>query len=84
MSMALDPRPLERTGVCSSRRRLRSRLERGRLPLSSDSMSSSIVALALSRDGIAGVCGVCGDMALPGGDDVETDAPTSVGGMPDN
>jgi hypothetical protein len=37
--------------------------------------------LALKREGIAGVWGVCGDIGFPGDDDVDTDVPAIIGGM---
>lgn len=45
---------------------------------------SSATLFELSRDRMAGVCGVCGDIGLPGEDAVEIDVPATIGGTPDN
>jgi hypothetical protein len=58
--------PWPRDG-CSARLRLR----RG---------SYSIILFALSREGIAGVWGVCGEMGFPGDDAVEKEVPATIGG----
>ena len=46
-------------GICRVRLRLSSR-------------EYSAILLLLKREGIAGMCGVCGETALPGDDEVET------------
>ena len=43
-----------------------------------------MMLLALSRDGMAGVWGVCGDIGLPGEDDVETEVAATIGGTLDS
>ena len=43
-----------------------------------------MMLLALSRDGIAGVCGVRGDMRSPGDEDVDSEVPATIGGTLDN
>lgn len=40
--------------------------------------------LALRREGIAGVCGVRGDILSPGDDEVDRDVPATIGGTLDN
>jgi hypothetical protein len=40
--------------------------------------------LALNLDGIAGVCGVWGEMGFPGEEDVDVDVPATIGGTLDN
>ena len=40
--------------------------------------------LALNLEGIAGVCGVWGDMGLPGDEDVDMDVPAIIGGTLDS
>lgn len=39
-----------------------------------------MMLLELSREGIAGVCGVWGEMGFPGDDEVENDVPATMGG----
>ena len=39
---------------------------------------------ALNLDGIAGVCGVWGEMGFPGEEDAEVDVPGTMGGTLDN
>ena len=43
-----------------------------------------MMLLALSLDGIAGVCGVWGDIGLPGDDEVDTEVPAIMGGTLDS
>jgi hypothetical protein len=43
-----------------------------------------MMLLALRREGIAGVWGVCGDIGFPGEDDVDMDVPATIGGTLDN
>ena len=45
--------------------------------------SYSMILLALSRDGIAGVWGVCGEMGLPGEEAVDTEVPAIIAGTLD-
>lgn len=45
---------------------------------------SSATLFELKRDRMAGVCGVCGDIGLPGDEAVEIDVPATIGGTPDN
>jgi hypothetical protein len=40
--------------------------------------------LALNLEGIAGVCGVWGEMGFPGEEDVDVDVPATMGGTLDN
>jgi hypothetical protein len=44
----------------------------------------SAIELALRRDGIAGVWGVCGEIGLPGDDDVDMDVAATIGGTLDS
>lgn len=39
-----------------------------------------MMELLLSRDGIAGMCGVCGDIGLPGEEEVEKELPAIMPG----
>lgn len=44
------------------------------------SLEYSTTLLALRRDGMAGVCGVCGDIAFPGEEEIDVEAPATMGG----
>ncbi len=40
----------------------------------------SIILLALNLEGIAGVCGVWGEIGFPGDEEVEIEVPATIGG----
>lgn len=43
-----------------------------------------MILLALSRDGIAGVCGVRGEIRSPGDEAIDVEVPATIGGTLDN
>lgn len=42
------------------------------------------ILFELRRDGIAGVCGVWGEIGFPGDEAVEMDVPAAIGGTPES